>query len=250
MLGDLPPTVREARLGRCNTAGVRLLVVEDDTALREVLERGLSEEGYVLDAVATGEGALEHLRALEYALCICDWRLPGTSGLEVVTTARRWGLSIPFLMLTARDASQDRVAALDAGADDYLTKPFDYAELLARVRALLRRPGGDRSPQLRCGDLVLDPATREAHGPDGPIPLTTREFALLELLCRRSPAVVSRRSIALQAWPDEVEAVGSNTIEVHVARLRGKLARCETRIETVRGSGYRLRPRHADGAPA
>lgn len=221
---------------------MRLLVVEDDAALRDVLSRGLNEQGYVLDAVADGESALEHLRAYEYALCICDWRLPGRSGLEVLSAARARQLQTPFLMLTARDATTDRVQALDAGADDYLVKPFDYAELLARVRALLRRPGGDRAPQLCCGGLVLDPATREAHGPAGPVALTAREFALLELLARRSPSIVARRSIALQAWPDEVEAVGSNTIEVHVARLRAKLVGCGARIETVRGAGYRLVP--------
>ena len=219
---------------------MRLLLVEDDTSLREVLVRGLEEAGYVLDAVASGETALEHLRVYEYALCVCDWRLPGISGLDVLVAARRRGLALPFLMLTARDASTDRVTALDAGADDYLVKPFDYPELLARVRALLRRPGGDRAPVLRCGDLLLDPATREASSPGGPIVLTAREFALLELLVRRSPAVVTRRSIALQAWPEEADAVGSNTIEVHVARLRAKLAHSEARIETVRGSGYRL----------
>lgn len=239
---------RGSVLRTCHTHRVRLLLIEDDRSLRDVLGRGLAEAGYVLDAVGSGEDALEYLRTYEYALCICDWRLPGISGLDVLVAARRRSLTLPFLMLTARDAPADRVEALDAGADDYLVKPFDYAELLARVRALLRRPGGDRAPVLRCGDLVLDPATREASGPDGTIALTAREFALLELLARRSPAVVSRRSIALHAWPEEIDAVGSNTIEVHVARLRGKLARSEARIETVRGTGYRLLARTEQAA--
>jgi DNA-binding response OmpR family regulator len=143
-------------------------------------------------------------------------------------------------MLTARDAPPDRIAALDEGADDYLIKPFDYGELLARIRALLRRPTGERAPLLRCGSLSVDPATRQASVEGVSIELTPREFAIVELLLRRSPAVVQRQTIALQAWPEEVDAVGSNTIDVHIARLRAKLARCDARIETLRGSGYRL----------
>ncbi|MCU1491188.1 MAG: two-component system response regulator [Acidimicrobiaceae bacterium] len=219
---------------------MRLLLVEDDAGLRDVLRRGLLEEGYVVDAAGDAGEALSYLAVYEYGLCVCDWRLPDQSGIEVLTWARRRQLPTAFLMLTARDATADRVQALDAGADDYLVKPFEYPELLARLRALLRRPGGDRAPQLRCGDLILDPATRDVRGPDGSIPVTSREFALLELLFRRSPAVVTRRAIATQAWPDEAEAVGSNTIEVHIARIRAKLARSAARIETVRGTGYRL----------
>jgi DNA-binding response OmpR family regulator len=143
-------------------------------------------------------------------------------------------------MLTARDAPPDRVHALDEGADDYLVKPFDYPELLARLRALLRRPSGDRSPLLRCGLLTVDPATHQAFVAGERADLTPREFAIIELLVRRSPAVVLRRSIVLQAWPEEAGGVGSNTIDVHIARLRGKLARSDARIETLRGTGYRL----------
>jgi DNA-binding response OmpR family regulator len=143
-------------------------------------------------------------------------------------------------MLTAKDAPPDRVRALDEGADDYLVKPFDYGELLARLRALLRRPSGDRSPLLRCGSLTVDPATHQALVGGEPTDLTPREFAIIELLVRKSPAVVARRSIALHAWPEEAEAVGSNTIDVHITRLRAKLARSDARIETLRGTGYRL----------
>ena len=226
---------------------MRVLVVEDDPGLSGVLGRGLREAGYVVDLVGDGDRAVDLLISYEYAVCILDWRLPGRSGLEVLAWARRHGLHAPVLMLTARDAPADRVAALDAGADDYLVKPFDYAELLARLRALLRRPAGERLPVLRCGSLSLDPASRRASVGGEEVALTPRELSILELLARRSPAVVARRSIAVQAWNEEWEAVGSNTIEVHIARLRAKLARADARIETVRGAGYRLVPVPADG---
>jgi two-component system, OmpR family, response regulator len=219
---------------------MRLLLAEDDLALRRVLERGLTEEGYVVDAVANGHEALDYLRIYEYAICVLDWRMPGASGVDIVTWARARRIHTPFLMLTARDAPPDRVHALDEGADDYLVKPFDYGELLARLRALLRRPSGDRSPVLRCGSLTVDPATHQVFVSGEPADLTPREFAIIELLVRKSPAVVPRRSIVLQAWPDEASAVGSNTIDVHIARLRAKIARSDARIETVRGTGYRL----------
>ena len=219
---------------------MRVLLAEDDVHLRGVLERGLREEGYVVDAVGTGEEALDYLRMYEYGVCILDWRMPGASGLDVVTGARRRGTQVPFLMLTAKDAPPDRIRALDEGADDYLVKPFDYGELLARLRALLRRASGDRSPLLRCGSLTIDPSTHEAAVGGEPAELTPREFAIVELLARKSPAIVARRSIALHAWPEEADAVGSNTIDVHIARLRAKWARSDARIETVRGSGYRL----------
>jgi DNA-binding response OmpR family regulator len=219
---------------------MRVLVAEDDAGLKSVLERGLREAGYVVDAVANGTEAIEYLRAYEYSVGVLDWRMPGASGFEVITWARRRGIQTPFMMLTARDAPPDRIAALDEGADDYLIKPFDYGELLARLRALLRRPTGERSPLLRCGSLTVDPSTRQALVEGASVELTPREFAIVELLIRKSPAVVHRQSIALQAWPEEADAVGSNTIDVHIARLRAKLARSDARIETLRGSGYRL----------
>lgn len=219
---------------------MRLLVAEDDSDLRDVLERGLAEAGYVVDGVADGQAALDYLRTYTYAACICDWRMPVREGIDVVGQVRRLGLKIPFLMLTARDAPTDRVAALDEGADDYLVKPFDYGELLARIRALIRRADGSPDPVLRSGSLSLDPATRETHCSGTRINLTPREFAILELLLRKAPAVVHRSAIAIQAWPDEAEAVGSNTIDVHVARLRSKITSSDARIETVRGMGYRL----------
>jgi DNA-binding response OmpR family regulator len=219
---------------------VRLLVADDDDDLRRVLVRGLEQAGYMVDAVANGEQALAHLKVNEYGACVLDWRMPGLSGLEVVSWIRKRGIPVPILMLTAKDTPRERVLGLDEGADDYLVKPFHYPELLARLRALLRRPGGERQPVLRTGGLLLDPASRVVRAGEDPVELTPREFTILELLMRRAPEVVTRRSIALHAWPDEADAVGSNTIDVHMARLRAKLARGQARVETVRGTGYRL----------
>lgn len=219
---------------------MRLLVADDDDDLRRVLVRGLQQAGYVVDAVADGEQALAHLKANEYGACVLDWRMPTLSGLEVVAWIRQRGIPVPILMLTAKDTPHERVEGLDQGADDYLVKPFHYPELLARLRALLRRPGGERQPVLRAGGLLLDPASRVVRAGDDLVELTPREFTILELLMRRAPEVVTRRSIALHAWPDEADAVGSNTIDVHMARLRAKLAQGQARVETVRGTGYRL----------
>jgi DNA-binding response OmpR family regulator len=219
---------------------MRILIAEDDAALRRVLEQGLVEAGYVVDSVSDGIEACRYLREYEFGAVILDWRMPGLSGIEVVAWARQQGVRAPILMLTARDAPTDRIGALDEGADDYLVKPFDFGELLARLRALQRRPLGERGPVLTSGSLQVDPSTREVHVAEYLVKLTPREFAILELLMRKSPAVVQRNCSALQAWADEADAVGSNTIEVHVARLRGKLINADVSIETVRGAGYRL----------
>lgn len=215
-------------------------MAEDDDPLRSVLERGLREDGYAVDAVPDGDQAVAFLREYEYEVAILDWRMPRRTGIEVVRDMRRRGDRTPVLMLTARDATEDRVTGLNLGADDYLVKPFDFSELLARLRALQRRPPLTVVPQMVCGDLRLDTVTREVTLGGEPVTLTATEFNLLELLLRRSPAVVTRRSIAVQIWDQEADAVGSNTIDVHVARLRAKLAGAMARIETVRGSGYRL----------
>jgi DNA-binding response OmpR family regulator len=219
---------------------VRVLVAEDDAPLRSVLERGLREYGYVVDAVPDGEAAIDYLRAYEYDVVVLDWRMPKISGLDVIEQARRQGLRTPILMLTARDATADRVAGLNSGADDYLIKPFEFAELVARLQALQRRPAHTLSPQLTCGDLVLDTGARQVTRSGEVVMLTAIELGILELLLRRSPGVVTRRTIALHVWDDEADAVGSNTIEVHVARLRAKVAGSRAQIETVRGTGYRL----------
>jgi len=217
-----------------------VLVAEDDAGLCDVLARGLREHDYVVDAVRDGQDAVRYLRSYSYELVVLDWRMPGMSGLDVVRWMRRNSQPAPVLMLTARDAPADRVTGLDEGADDYLVKPFDFAELLARMRALLRRPPAVQQPELAIGDLRFDPATREVRVGDQQPVLTATEFGILELLVRRSPAVVARRSIALNVWDDEADAMGSNTIDVHLARLRAKLAGGMVRIETVRGVGYRL----------
>ena len=217
-----------------------MLVAEDDSALRSVLERGLREHGWVVDAVADGEQALGYLRTYEYEVAIVDWRMPKVSGLEVVRSLRARRAGVPVLVLTARDTAADRIRGLDEGADDYLVKPFDFGELLARLRALQRRPAALQPACLVVGDIQYDPATREVRaGQSSPV-LTATELSILELLMRRSPAVVQRRSIALHVWDDEADAVGSNTIDVHLARLRAKLASAHVRIETLRGVGYRI----------
>ena len=217
---------------------MRVLVAEDDAGLRSVLERGLRRHGYAVDAAERGDDALHMLRVNEYAVVVLDWRLPGMEGIEVLRSARRLGVRTPILMLTALDTHGDRIAGLDGGADDYMVKPFHFGELLARLRALLRRPAGGDGPVLARGRLTLDPATREVRAADRTLSLTPREFAMLELLLRRSPAVVSRESLASQVWEDD--AVGWNTIEVHIARLRAKLVHAGVGVVAVRGIGYRL----------
>ncbi len=219
---------------------MRILVAEDDDALRDVLGRGLRENGYVVDAVADGEQALTYLAAYEYEVVVLDWRMPRLNGYDALGVMRARGLSVPVLMLTARDRSADRIAGLDHGADDYLVKPFDFGELLARLRALQRRRATSQEPVLRCGDLAFDPVSREASVGDCSVAATATEAAILELLLRRSPGVVTRRSIAMNVWPNESDAIGSNTIDVHLARLRAKVSDSHARIETIRGVGYRL----------
>ena len=215
-------------------------MAEDDTALRSVIERGLRESGYVVDAVADGEAALGYLRIYDYEIAILDWRMPGQSGLDVLRDLRRRGSPLPILMLTAKDGASDRVTGLDEGADDYLVKPFDFGELLARLRALQRRPPALQGPRLVIGNIEFDPASRQVRvGPDRPR-LTSTELSILEILMRRSPAVVPRQSIALHVWAEEADALGSNTIDVHMARLRAKLALAPVQVETIRGVGYRL----------
>lgn len=219
---------------------MRILVAEDDTGLRSVLERGLREHGYVVDSVVDGDAALSYLQSYTYEVAVLDWRMPTTTGIEVVRTMRARGDRTPVLMLTARDTTEDRVEGLNGGADDYLVKPFSFAELVARLSALQRRPPITLDPVLGCGDLSFDPVTRMATRGDEILNLTAIETGLLELLLRRSPARVHRQTIALQVWPDESDPVGSNTIDVHVGRLRSKLAGSSATIETARGFGYRI----------
>ena len=221
---------------------MRVLVAEDDDGLRSVLGRGLRENHYVVDAVRDGEEAVRFLRGYEYELVVLDWRMPGDvrPGRRALDAAVTNGPT-PVLMLTARDAPADRVTGLDEGADDYLIKPFDFAELLARMRALQLRPSAVQQPGARSGrpPASIRRPGKSAWAAKQPV-LTATEYGILELLIRRSPRVVARKTIAVHVWDDESDVMGSNTIDVHLARLRAKLAGGMVRIETVRGIGYRM----------
>jgi len=219
---------------------MRILVAEDDRGLREVLVQGLEDAGYLVDAVDRGDDAIEQLKFYEYDVAILDWRMPGVPGVEVASWARRNDRPTAILMLTARDTPPDQIQGLDAGADEYLVKPFDFGELVARVRALQRRPRGVGAPVLNRGRLSLDPARRQVTLNGNLLNLTTAELYILELLMRRFPSVVDRKAIAEHAWRDETEPLGSNVIDVKMSRLRAKLVNSGVRILTVRGSGFRL----------
>lgn len=216
---------------------VRLLVVEDETRLAAALRRGLSAEGFVVDVAATGPDGLDAARHGEYDAMILDVMLPGLSGYEVVRrlrAERRW---LPVLMLSAKDGEYDQADGLDCGADDYLTKPFSYVVLLARLRALLRRGAPRRPAVLTVGDLRLDPARRRVTRADAEVVLTSREYALLDYLMRRPGEVVSKTELLDHVWDASVDTA-PNAVEVYVGYLRRKIGR--ERLETVRGAGYRL----------
>ncbi len=218
---------------------MRLLLVEDDLRLASTLAQGLREHGYAVDCSAEGQEALQLAELEPYDLMILDWMLPGVSGLEVCRSLRRRQSQLPVLMLTARDAIEDRVLGLDSGADDYLVKPFALQELLARLRALLRRPeGSSRDPILRVGELCLDPGTREVRLRDQPISLTNKEYLLLEYLLRNPNQVLSREQISAHIWDYDFSAM-SNVVDVYVRSLRRKL-NDDGFIRTVRGAGYQL----------
>ncbi|MCU1362986.1 MAG: response regulator transcription factor [Acidimicrobiaceae bacterium] len=222
---------------------MRILVAEDDRALRDVLERGLQEAGYAVDTVLDGAAAESALRARDYEVAILDWRMPVRSGVEVIERVRGSGVRTPILLLTARDTTRDRVQGLNAGADDYLIKPFDFAELLARLNALQRRPALQLGNELSCGDLSFDPRSQQCSVSGIFIKLTMTEGAILELLLRRSPLVVTREVITHHAWQQTYRTAASNTIEAHIARLRSKLIDSTAEIQTVRGLGYRVAER-------
>ncbi len=219
---------------------MRILVAEDDPGLQQIIALGLRDAGYHVDTVDRGDDAIDQMQWYEYDVAIIDWRMPGAEGIDVVAWARRNGRPTALLMLTARDAPADRIRGLDTGADDYLVKPFDFGELLARVRALQRRPRGVEGPVLEKGRISLDPAKRAVMVGTRSLGLTGTEYLILELLMRRSPAVVDRKAIAEHAWADETNPLGSNAIDVQMSRLRAKLPNAAVRIVTVRGAGYRL----------
>jgi two-component system OmpR family response regulator len=224
---------------------MRILVVEDELKMASLLQRGLVEEAHAADVARTGDDALWMARAVDYDAIVLDVMLPGPNGFEVCRQLREAGIWSPVLMLTARDAVEDRVAGLDAGADDYLPKPFAFAELLARLRALARRGADERPAVIEVGDLRLDPATRAVWRGDAEIELSAKEFALLETFMRRPGQVLSRYQLLEHAW-DYAYENRSNVVDVYVRYLRDKVDRPFGRrsLETVRGSGYRLR---ADG---
>jgi two-component system, OmpR family, response regulator len=201
---------------------MRFLVVEDDDKLARAMLRGLRHEGYAVDRAADGDAALTHVAVYDYDAVILDLMLPGSDGFDVCRALRERGCWTPVLMLTARRGVDDRIRGLDAGADDYLAKPFDFGELLARLRALLRRVPPERPAQLRAADLVVDPATREVRRAGVPVQLTAREFAVLEYLLRRAGQVVSRTDLLDHVW-DENYLGSTNVVDVYVGYLRKKL---------------------------
>jgi two-component system OmpR family response regulator len=221
---------------------VRVLVVEDEVKLAGLIRRGLREEGVLADVAIKGEDALWMAEATAYDVVVLDLMLPGIDGFETCRRLRGEGVRTPILMLTARDAVEDRIAGLDTGADDYLAKPFDFGELLARLRALARRGPAEHGPVLRVGDLELDPAARRVSRGDTEIPLSTKEFQLLEVFMRHAGEVLSRFQLLEGAWDTEYEH-RSNVIDVYVRYLREKVDRPfgVTTLETVRGAGYRLK---------
>jgi heavy metal response regulator len=221
---------------------MRILVVEDEKKVASFLKKGLEEEYYAVDCAYDGEEALYMVEANEYDLMILDIMLPKIDGLEVLQGVRDKGFPLPVLMLTAKDSIEDVVKGLDAGGDDYLTKPFAFAELLARVRALLRRKEREPTGKLQVADLVLDPVTHAVHRGGQPIELTAKEYALLEYLMRQVNRVVTRTMISEHVWDYHFDPM-TNVIDVYVNHLRNKidLNSSQKLIHTIRGVGYMLK---------
>jgi two-component system copper resistance phosphate regulon response regulator CusR len=220
---------------------MRILLVEDDPQIARIIRRGLTENSYAVDAVSTGEDALYRASVGNHDAIILDVMIPPPDGFEVSRRLRREGVKVPILMLTARDAVADRVAGLDSGADDYLVKPFQFDELLARLRALLRRGGATQESVIRAGGLELDTRSHRVRLDGKAIVLTTKEYALLEYLARNVGRIVGRAEIADHVWDEEFDPF-SNLIEVYVNRLRRNIERVSEGkyIHTVRGAGYML----------
>ena len=221
---------------------MRILLVEDERGLASVLKRGLQEHGYAVDAAGDGEEALAFAESEPYDLIVLDVMLPDLDGFSVCRRLRAMRSTVPVLMLTARDSIEDRVLGLDCGADDYLVKPFDPRELLARVRALLRRERVQRDPVLRVADIEVDTSSRQVRRGQRAVVLTMREYAILELFVRNTNRVLSRDEIAEHIWAFDFTAM-SNIIDVYVGNLRRKLwDDAEPRLlRTVRGIGYLMR---------
>ncbi|MFK0050396.1 response regulator transcription factor [Streptomyces sp. NPDC090741] len=226
---------------------MRVLVIEDERGLAAAIARGLAEEGFTVDAAHNGVDGLWSATHEPHDVIILDIMLPGLSGYEVLKRLRAAKVWTPVLMLTAKDGEYDEADALDLGADDYLSKPFSYVVLVAHLRALLRRGAPERPAVLAAADLTLDPSRRQCHRAGREIPLTAREFALLEFLLRRPDAVVSKTDILTHVWDENFDG-DTNIVEVYIGYLRRKIDTpfgCRT-IETVRGAGYRLRGTQGD----
>jgi len=234
---EKPFMVKDANGGIMANA-MKVLVVEDNKKLARFLQRALQEEGYVVDVIEDGSEAIERSSTIEYDLIILDWMLPSTDGIAVCKTLRDRGSGVPILMLTARAEVSERILGLDAGADDYLPKPFDLGELLARARALGRR-GSGTDGVVRVGPLVLDRLERHATLNGQLVELTPREFALLTYLARECGRVVPRSELLRKVWETTYDP-GSNVVDAHIKKLREKLGEHATLIETVRGVGYRI----------
>ena len=221
---------------------MRVLVVEDERRLAGIIKRGLMEEGYAVDNAYDGEEAQFMAETTAYDLMILDIMLPRKDGITVCQELRMKNVNIPILMLTAKDSVEDRVKGLDSGADDYQIKPFAFSELLARIRALLRREGLPRSPKLQVGKLIMYTLTREVWVGQKKVDLTTREYSILEYFMRRPNVVATRTMLEENVWDYEFEGI-SNIIDVYIRRLRSKIdgEGEESLIQTVRGAGYRLR---------
>jgi two-component system, OmpR family, copper resistance phosphate regulon response regulator CusR len=223
---------------------MRVLVVEDEQKVANALREGLEGERYDVVVERTGEGAFFRVNTESFDVILLDLNLPGRDGLEILQALRQRGMKTPVLVLTARDSLNDRVAGLDAGADDYLIKPFAFAELLARIRALVRRGRVTETPRLLVGDLEMDLVTRKVTRGGQPVELTVREFELLEFLMRYHGQVVSRETLARDVWKETARTTPlDNVIDVHIARLRRKvdLDQSLKLIHTVRGVGFMLR---------
>lgn len=220
---------------------MRILVVDDDKNLCCTIKRGLEENAFAVDCVHNGDDGLYYASSTPYDLIILDVMMPLKSGFEVCRELRLKKDDTPVLMLTAKDEIEDRVTGLDLGADDYLIKPFDFSELLARIRALLRRKGKSRSPKLKIGDLSLNTVTREVRWKGNLVELTTKEFVILQYLMRNPDAVVTRSMIEAHAWDYDFDSI-SNLVDVYIRRIRQKIdpEAGKKIITTVRGAGYRM----------
>lgn len=221
---------------------IRILIIEDEISLSKIITKRLKEEGYSVDACLDGKEGSYYCEMTEYDCIILDWMLPGMDGLTLLKNLRSKGITIPVLMLTAKDAIEDRVAGLDTGADDYLVKPFSFDELLARLRAILRRPAENKGTTLSIADLTLDTVTHSVKRSDKTLELTSKEYAVLEYLLRNKGCILTRSQIAEHVWSYDFD-YSSNIVDVYIRYLRGKIDEDFDKklIHTIRGSGYVLK---------